>query len=279
MGIHWGVDTAGAVTDNIHTPRQFVTAGEPATQNRFEWIARRVGRRPEFWGRYLRHSPRHCAGLTPDEVLYLRQQNCKILPIWNGLQRPHLVGSGARLHGQRSARDAITKARSLNMQPNTTIYADLERWYVDAAWFEGWFEETYASEFGIGGIYGNVAVPQRRGRDIEHSEGFRDGLTQGARRMDDRHFDETLQAAVRGVPLQSTAAYVWSNRPYLNHVGSELNPSDVIPSQFGPMIVPAGFPSLTVIWQYGANVRFEAGGINYFDLDLCTDVGFHRMWS
>jgi hypothetical protein len=282
MGLHWGVDTAGVVTDPIRTPPQFVTAGEPVLQNRFEWIARRVGRWPEFWGRYLTGAVGVRAALTIHEVIYLHQHKCKILPIWN--PRRQLVGGNARLHGRNSARAAIERAGVLDIPRNTTIYADLERWYVDAAWFEGWFEETYASEYGIGGIYGNVGIPQRRGPDLAHSEGFRDSLVQAGRATDDAHFDQTLEAAVRGAPLPHCLVFVWSNRPYLNridrhNVGSELAPSDVIPSQFRPMTVPAGYPSLTVLWQYAANVRFQAGGINYFDLNLSTDPGFNRMWS
>src|SRR5262245_14976611 len=135
MQIHWGVDTSGKADDTVHTPGEFIRAGEPLTQTRFEYVTRRAGRPPEFWGRYLGHDvPGRRVALTIDEVNYIHTaripgysstRDCRILPIWASVGR--LSGWNSRALGEDSAARAILAADSVKLAANTRIYADVEQ--------------------------------------------------------------------------------------------------------------------------------------------------------
>ncbi|KHF37818.1 glycoside hydrolase domain-containing protein [Halalkalibacter okhensis] len=123
--LNWGVDSAAAVTEELH-----------------QCVIDNFGR-PDFWGRYLSTIPNVSEGLTPDEYRYIQNQGIKLMPIYNNFQAA--VGSRA---GAVAARNAIFKSRQLGIPEGTFIFANVERFFeVDSEWIVAWVEAFYNSPY------------------------------------------------------------------------------------------------------------------------------------
>ncbi|MBI4904644.1 MAG: DUF1906 domain-containing protein [Acidobacteria bacterium] len=269
---YWGVDSVENADHNIRTQQEFIRAGDPPRQTFFEFVTRRVGRQPAFWGRYLN---RHPSCLTKTEADYLHRHNCRVLLVYNGVHRhaADLVGQAAYRNGARAAEAAADIAATLGVPSSVQIYADIERWRADAAWFRGWFETMHAlRRAGLGGIYGNVGLRQSR------AEGFRDSLGQGSEQVAHDYGAPGHPTPTRAAPPDAIVQ-VWSNRPYLNNVGHDFSTLNYTPPSFQPEVAPPDVHCETVVWQYGANVPLHTEGRHYVDFDLCTERGRQSMWG
>ncbi|WP_010282874.1 glycoside hydrolase domain-containing protein [Bacillus timonensis] len=121
----WGVDSATVADEELYT----------CVKNNFG--------NPKFWGRYLSDVPNVSAGLTKDEISFLKNHGIKILPIYN-------VFSDATgyARGQLAARNAVFNARRLEITNNVALFANVERFFaVDEAWIRGWVESIYPSGY------------------------------------------------------------------------------------------------------------------------------------
>ena len=60
MGLHWGIDSYSPANTMVRIPAAHLEPGESASTRLtiFDYVTRRMGRRPEFWGRYLNGNPR-----------------------------------------------------------------------------------------------------------------------------------------------------------------------------------------------------------------------------
>ncbi|MHC4400136.1 MAG: hypothetical protein ACYTG0_10695, partial [Planctomycetota bacterium] len=134
----------------------------------FDYLVRRTGRVPEFWGRYLGRSG---SQLRPGESRFIAERSdywlrrlasegprqeavaarlerpgwsrrCRILLVYNRITRADCQqrGPAGYRHGQRSANEACRIAHSLGARLSTRIYADLENWGATADWIRGWWE-------------------------------------------------------------------------------------------------------------------------------------------
>lgn len=121
----WGVDSAASVDEELYS-----------------CVKQNFGN-PKFWGRYLSEVPNVSAGLTREEISFLRNRGIKILPIYNVFS--DAVGYEK---GQIAARNAVFNARRLAIPNNVALFANVERFFaVDEAWIRGWVESIYPSGF------------------------------------------------------------------------------------------------------------------------------------
>jgi Domain of unknown function (DUF1906) len=165
--VHWGVDSWGPADRRVTVPAALRRAGEGEHSDitLLELVARRMGRAPAFWGRYLNRrlpqdqrtgevrSPEHSHAITPHEVEFLHAQDCRALLVYNGSAgRGHRL-SGGRGAGREAAGAADRLCEQLQVPRHVAIYADVENWPGDVGWFRGWFETMH----GLGrkcGVYG-----------------------------------------------------------------------------------------------------------------------------
>jgi hypothetical protein len=266
MSVYWGVNSWNRADQMppIHVPaRLWGPAGPPNPPTLFEFVKRRLGRAPEFWGRYLNQ---YSYGLTETEMRFLLGQKCRVALIYNE-QRLPLTGPQAYRGGREASPRACRLARLLYVPRGVWIYADLENWSVDPDWFRGWCEFMYTQPYGgMGGAYG----------DAFHSWSW--GASAAAATDDQQGsslFRELAAGRIRPVSKASTS-YAWSTRPHLGQ-GSDPPPGDIVPASFRGR-GPVSFLIETVLWQYRTNVPLGTG-LPLVDLDLATGAGYNSMWS
>ena len=71
MTLHWGVDSSWyPVNHEVRVPGAFLNTGEqgPVREHLFDYVTRRAGQAPEFWGRYLNDNHPQTR-LRPEEPL------------------------------------------------------------------------------------------------------------------------------------------------------------------------------------------------------------------
>lgn len=284
----WGVDS--------QKRSDLLVTWDGAEMTFFEYVEARIGRRPEFWGRYIGSGAgtRKTNRLDGSEVEFLHRRSCKVALVYNGLRmRPgthsrseHLDGFS---NGLWTARNAVRSAEALDPPPpsGVRIYVDIENWYVDHHWFRGWYEGMSRTRFaGAGGLYGRAGHAARDRRQLRGgavdttSEEFRSGYpsshwsraaTRAGRRMDRRQDDlEAGTAAYRRL-----SRYVWSNDP--RHFGDPLTIDQLFPPRFVPADVPGGARS--VVWQYCLQCYIDStGGGGPIDINYALDAAFSEMW-
>ena len=175
----WGVDSVTSATS------ERVWEAGHGQETLFEFVARKLGEPPYFWGRYLRRSG--SSMLTESERDYIHSQRSpsgetvRILPIYNdwiALDRRHAqqdlrairrqpnASALAYQYGGDDCRSALEIARRLipeTERSGVRIYYDLEGWDFPPEWLRGWWDVMRSSEFkGIGGLYGR-GVERARG--------------------------------------------------------------------------------------------------------------------
>ncbi|MFT4415204.1 glycoside hydrolase domain-containing protein [Fredinandcohnia humi] len=126
----WGVDSAASVDEELYN----------CVKNNFG--------NPKFWGRYLSEVPNVSAGLTREEISFLRNRGIKVLPIYNVFTE-----ATGYSRGQIAARNAVFNARRLGIPNNVALFANVERFFaVDEAWIRGWVESLFPTGY-RSGIY------------------------------------------------------------------------------------------------------------------------------
>ncbi|MEM6989130.1 MAG: glycoside hydrolase domain-containing protein [Myxococcota bacterium] len=165
----WGVDSYGPADREFRVPAALREQGENEHTRitLFEFVRRRMGQPPQFWGRYInrrlpqdRHgtvlSPENSHSLTPREVGFLHAHECRVLLVYNGS-----TGRSAAAHrltgGRRGGHDAAAHAHALCEQlgapPHAAVYADAENWPGDVAWLRAWYETLQTAQRRAG-VYG-----------------------------------------------------------------------------------------------------------------------------
>lgn len=164
--MHWGVDSWGPADGHVSTPEALQRPGDPYDGiTLLELVARRMGRTPAFWGRYLNRrlpedrrtgvvrSPEHSHAITPREIQFLHDNGCRALLVYNGgAGREHRLRGGLNA-GREAAERADALADQLGVPPHVVIYADIENWPGNVGWFRGWFETMRAAGRRCG-VYG-----------------------------------------------------------------------------------------------------------------------------
>jgi hypothetical protein len=144
--VHWGVDSWGPADG----------PGDGPNGTLLEHVARRMGRVPAFWGRYLNRrlpqdrrtgevrSPEHNHAITPREIDFLHAHDCRVLLVYNGHTGREDRLRGGLHAGREAAELADALAGQLVVPPHVAIYADVENWAGDVGWFRGWYETMHA---------------------------------------------------------------------------------------------------------------------------------------
>jgi hypothetical protein len=219
--LRWGVDTSGNVTQGL--------------------IDDATGRiqKPAFWGRYLTGYP-----VTAGEIVLLKQQQIRLLPIYQGTTaHPNLLSGD--VSGQQGAKDAVEAigiARDTHGIPTNkgiAIYADIEPEYdVSHYWLSAWIRELTAVGY-IGGIYCGSNQP---------------GIIAGMSRL---------------IGVDPTKVIIWSCMP---HDTTKTTKADV-PVAFGtPGFSVGGVVFPVEMWQY----CLDYGD---YDFNVCSDRAFDAMWQ
>lgn len=308
MSHHWGVDSFNAVDHEVRVPDRLREAGDPERQSLFDYVVRRAGRVPEFWGRYLGRSAMQ---LQPGESRFIAERGqywlerlqsegprqeavqarlrrpgwsarCRILLVYNRITRIECQqrGRAGFRHGEQSAHEACRIARTLGAPTTTRIYADLENWSASADWIRGWWETMQGHEYsGMGGLYGNSGwhstTPGGLPQTVVRTWGRRAATME--HEMRDRAIEADLARDEHSSQNRSHnfSRYVWSNRPWQRGDPPE---GQLAPTQFRP--VSPGSGMTTVVWQYRCACfgTQESGGHGLIDMNLATDLGFGEMW-
>ncbi len=309
--MHWGVDSYGPADRNVALPEALRRAGDDdATATLFDFVERRMGRAPAFWGRYLNRrlpedrsthavrSPEHSHSITPREADFLHARGCRVLLVYNGS-----AGRRERLRGGWSAgRDAAERADvicdQLGVPPHVAIYADVENWAGDVGWFRGWVETMRAAHRACG-VYGRPTrlvenpadpsptygtpldrIPSRFTRREATRMIERETTTTGVaprRVMVREYWSDELRDALVGA---ADPFYVWSSEP--RRVLSERSDAALdgadIPTEFVPAEPPGTASARTVVWQYLENALFLGGVHGTVDMNMATPSGLACMW-
>ena len=217
----WGVDSVTSATS------ERVWEAGHGQETLFEFVARKLGEPPYFWGRYLRRSG--SSMLTESERDYIHSQRSpsgetvRILPIYNdwiALDRRHAqqdlrairrqpnASALAYQYGGDDCRSALEIARRLipeTERSGVRIYYDLEGWDFPPEWLRGWWDVMRSSEFkGIGGLYG---------RGVERAR----GASRSVRIQDVDPADLHVIPVVAGVILSRPRWISNSTAGYLSH--------------------------------------------------------------
>ncbi len=111
----WGVDSASMTTKEVYA-----------------CVNEQFGK-PKIWGRYLGTKEDVSQGITKDESQYLREQEIKILMIYNHFNDARGYDQGVEL-----AKHAVSLADDIGLPKEKAIFADIEPDYpVDASFIQG----------------------------------------------------------------------------------------------------------------------------------------------
>lgn len=277
----------------------------------FDFVERRMGRAPAFWGRYLNRrlpedrrthavrSPEHSHSITPREADFLHARDCRVLLVYNGSagRRERLTGGWTA--GRDAAEQADAICDQLGVPARVAIYGDIENWAGDVGWFRGWFETMRAANRRCG-VYGRPTrlvenpadpsptygtpldrIPSRFTRREATRLIERETTTSGIaprRVMVREYWSDELREALAGATAEPF--YVWSSEP--RRVLSESRDADLdgddIPTEFVPAEPPGTASARTVVWQYLENALFLGGAHGTVDMNMASDGGFAGMW-
>lgn len=297
----WGVDSQKRANLPVTWNSQPMTF--------FDYVVERIGRAPDFWGRFIgsgagAHADNRFDG---NEVQFLHDRDCRVGLIYNGHRmlpaqrvpygpnrRRHLHGSD---NGRWTAKNAISHANRLNppAPTGTRIYADIEDWNVDWDWIHGWQEIMRGSRFaGEGGLYGrtghtstNQAFHRRVGNPQFNAPNALNP-SQWTRQIRPSHWsraaeyaglaDDTAQAAsiaaFNFAAFQKFSRYAWSNDP--RRQGDPQTVDELFPRSFSATDVPGGTES--TVWQYRMQCYIDRGGGGPIDLNYAQEAAFSEMW-
>ncbi|RMF83964.1 MAG: DUF1906 domain-containing protein [Nitrospinota bacterium] len=289
--MRWGVDSSWYQVNQVVTvPERFYRPGEqrPVREPLFDYVTRRAGRSPEFWGRYLNdnHPP---SRLRPDEPEYLFTRGCRLLLVYNGIRRQPSPGRRGRREGEKAARNAIRLARGYHVPQGVRIYLDLEGWFVQPEFLEGWWDVMYDSPYaGAGGIYGRGAEVRRRRRspmpDLRrrpYSRGWAQRVLTAEDRVAERRWPGLLTDLVTGRHSKPYSVFIWTNTPRQVDKRSDTPPgAEIIPPSFGGVGPVGSLLTDTVIWQYRFSAFWERGRHGgTVDLDVALELAYQEMWG
>jgi hypothetical protein len=305
MEMKWGVDSAHR-QQRPNYERDY----NGQRRSNFDIIHELSGMRPEFWGRYISGGNLQ---LQREEVEFLHQRNCRILPIYTGLLNS--IRRGRFADGWSSADRAIRRAREfpIPIPFHVRIYADLEDYrFVTPAWIFGWWTRMTDSPYrGAGGLYGRVNVTMANAEYDQYSTGivFPRPRARAVRAQYDPDAGGRQVVAQRWGPAASQAAtmryqginsfdqrtigllmhgesgwthylsrFLWSNEP--------RTVSEDPPGRGREMVMPRSFAASrpigggvrTVIWQYRMNCYRIAGRTGLIDMDVALPEAFNEMW-
>lgn len=291
---HWGVDSSWyQVNGNVRVPTAYLRPGEagPVEEPLFDYVTRRAGRRPEFWGRYLNDNHPQTR-LRPDEPQYLFDRECRLALVFNGIRSQPHGPDASRTGGEAAARRAIVQAGQYNITvpSQVRIYLDLEGWTVTPDFLEGWWSVMHASQYaGAGGIYGRGAETQLRQdgylRDLNQrpfSGGWARRVTTAEQRIEAQQMDSLLDELVSsGQGSEPYSIYIWSNTPRRYDRNHDTPPgTQIVPSAFGAVGPVGSLLTRTVIWQYRFGAFWERGANGgTVDLDLALEAAYQNMWA
>ncbi|MGX5515364.1 glycoside hydrolase domain-containing protein [Bacillus cereus] len=147
----WGVDSC----EPANAKRQ-------ATNNKFllEYVQDELGQ-PDFWGRYLTTPCGPNGVLTSEEIIYLKNNGVRIMPIYNSID-PYNMND--HIKGANDADKAINIASRLGILNPTKIiiYLDIEQSYKPTAdYLKGWSETFFKrsdTEGVLPGFYCNTVT-------------------------------------------------------------------------------------------------------------------------
>jgi hypothetical protein len=221
---------------------------------------------PRFWGRYLAHGGHGGGDLDLDEVNYLVDRGCRVLPIFAHFRGNWETQGANAERGGRDAAEAAAHSAGLifpRRVRRVRIYADLEGdpWY-SPEFIKGWHDGLNGQGF-LAGVYGNVA----------RGHGWALRMVRDPNRP----------------PAWAIDLKIYSNLPRrgANRAHPNLNwtPADL-------MRLPEGNPDsrglIATVWQYllGAplhhwNPGDAVQGVQFgiVDADVATRAGFDDMYG
>lgn len=243
--VHWGVDSISRADE-----------AQASTGTLYDFVVRRMGMQPRFWGRYL-------PGLTTDEVDFLHGLDVRVLPIYNGAGPASVAGG--RANGVFDAGQAIALATARGVPANVAVYGDIEPgWSPTSEWIIGWWQAFAPSPY-FDGIYCNPIVgnPFRVAFETAFDQRPALGLTADTMVWSQQWQVPNL-AGNRGCPVGRTARSL----------------------AFAPE-VPTRSADTVGLWQFKINclpfpgsTDVAAGftGNGKIDNDLATPLALGRMW-
>jgi hypothetical protein len=289
MSLYWGVDSYNPANHMVTVPAAFLRPGEraPIRETLYDYVSRRAGRAPAFWGRYLnRGLPNR---LQPDEPAFLFARRCRLVLVYNGVRgAPGLAAR--RSLGEQAAAEAVQQASTYGLRGgNVRIYLDLEGWRASPAFLEGWSSVMHTSAFaGAGGFYGRGAEvrPLRGSYMPSHDRPIHSGAWSGRipaveERAAARQFPGLIADLAAGVAGKPNSIRIWSNTPRRVDRDRDTPPgTEIVPQAFGAVGPVGAMLTDTVIWQYRFSAFWALGGRRgTVDLDLATETGYHEMWG
>ena len=302
----WGVDSAYR-QQRPNFEREY----EGEQRYNFDIVQELTGMTPRFWGRYI--SAAEDIRLDEDEVTFLHDRECKILPIVTGLRQS--LRRGTYREGQGKARLAIRRAEDFDIPHHVRIYADLEDYhFVTAEWILGWWTVMSESPYrGAGGLYGRPNLTMSTPEFSESHTGivFPPPRSQWARNQFEPNGPSHQVVANNRTwgPAASTAAnmrrngtvsfnerefdllvecgsaislsrYHWSNEPRtVSEDPPGTGPENVLPRRFAASD-PVDGGVRTKIWQYRLNCyrQFGGGRTGLIDMNVALPEAFREMW-
>ncbi len=287
----WGVDSFSPASHMVGVPAAHLRAGERAglRETLFDYVTRRAGRAPDFWGRYLNNGLR--SALQPGEAAFIFAQGegrCRIALVYNGIRGEPAGAAAGRAGGEAAAREAVALAIAQGVPTYVRIYLDLEGWRVEPEFLEGWWDGMSASSYaGAGGIYGRGAevVPRPRSHmpDLSrrpHSSGWAARVPAAEDRAAARAFPGLISDIAAGRSTRPQSRYIWSNIPRRFDQNRDTPAgTQIIPDSFGAVGPVGAMLNRTVLWQYRFGAFWAEGTTRgMVDLDLALEAGYAEMW-
>ena len=128
MAYYWGVDSAEEVSEDL-----------------YDLVEKEYGK-PAYWGRYLAPIPGKVAGLSREEVHFIRNRGIKLLPVLSNVGEA--IGYRA---GKVVAQNAIYHARRLSIPKGRVVFGHLEKnSKVDEEWIRGYVDSMNPSGYKAG---------------------------------------------------------------------------------------------------------------------------------
>lgn len=291
MAHHWGVDSFNPADHMVRVPAAHRRAEEAAglRETLFDYVTRRAGREPAFWGRYLNNGLP--SGLRPGEAdfIFARSEGrCRVALVYNGVRGEPAGAAAGRAGGEAASREAVTLAIAQGVPTYARIYLDLEGWRVAPEFLEGWWDGMSASPYaGAGGIYGRGAevrpLPRSHMPDLSrrpHSSGWAARVPAAEDRAAARAFPGLIADLAAGRSPRPQSRYIWSNIPRrIDQHGDTPAGTQIIPDSFGAVGPAGAILSRTVLWQYRFGAFWAEGSSRgLVDLDLALDVAYAEMW-
>jgi hypothetical protein len=245
--IHWGVDSLSPANQ---------PAGAFGTL--YDFVVRRTGMQPRFWGRYL-------SSIGPAEVPFLHDRDVLVLPIYNGAGPASVAGG--RANGRNDATKAINQATAVGVPANLAVYGDIEpNWAPSGDWLLGWWE-TFAPSPYFEGLYGNP-IPGNPFRTA---------------------FETAFDQRPVQVPPLTTATLLWSQQPQVPNLGGNQGcpTGRIARSHAWAPAVPTRSADTVCLWQFKinclpfpgtSNVAAGFTGNGKIDNNLATELALDRMW-